>query len=479
MKIRLQKSLSAALSLALSSCMVGPDFEPPLPVVPETFQNASATLAPELVELAWWKNFHDPVLESLVERSRVSNLTIAQAQSRILQTRERMIIVQADLFPSLNGSANYSRTGRGDSGGGQGVTTVVGGQAISGGSGNNIQELYRSGFDAAWEIDLFGRNRRALEAADAELMAAIEDSRAVIVSLTAEVATRYVTLRGLQAQLDVARKNLQVQSGSADIAQKRYAVGFSDMLAVSSIKAEVATTSSQIPNLESQVEQQIYALSVLLGTSPTTLLPELLPPQNIPQVTETLAVGVPSELLRRRPDIRRAEERLHAATAQIGVAVGDLFPQLTLTASLRLQDTIASSSLDWQNHIWNLGAGLVVPIFQGGRLRAAVRLNEAITEEARLQYQQTVLTALQETETSLVALAKERERRVALADAVIHNRRAYDAASALYREGLGDYLNVLTAQRSLFATELLLAQSDQAIANNIIAVYKALGGGWH
>jgi NodT family efflux transporter outer membrane factor (OMF) lipoprotein len=332
--------------------------------------------------------------------------------------------------------------------------------------------------DAAWELDVFGGKRRNVEAAEADLDAAVENRRDVLVSLAAEVGSNYVALRSLQQQLIIAHNNLKTQRHSAEIARKRFEAGFVSGLDVASANAQVATLEAQVPALESSIQATIFSIAVLLGQDPGALVVELTSPATIPVTPPTIPVGLPSELLLRRPDIRKAEAQFHAATARIGVATADLFPKFSLTGSMGLSSVDLASFANWSSRFWSMGPTVTWSIFDAGRIRSNIEVQNALQEQALLTYRTTVLTALKEVETALVAYAKEQERRRALSVAVEQNRRAVDLAEKLYVAGKTDYLNVLTAQRSLFLTEEALVQSTRSLSANLIALYKALGGGW-
>ena len=297
-------------------------------------------------------------------------------------------------------------------------------------------------------------------------------------SLAAEVGSNYIALRSLQQQLIIARNNLQTQRHTAEIARKRFEAGFVSGLDVASANAQVATLEAQVPVLESSIQATIYILGVLLGQEPGALVLELTSPVLIPVTPPTIPVGLASELLLRRPDIRKAEAQLHAATARIGVATADLFPKFSLTGSMGFSSADLTSLANWGSRFWSMGPTVSWSIFDAGRIRSNIEVQNALQEQALLTYQTTVLTALKEVETALVAYAKEQDRRRALTIAVEQNRKAVDLAEKLYVAGRTDYLNVLTAQRSLYISEDSLVQSTRSLAANLIALYKALGGGW-
>jgi len=335
-----------------------------------------------------------------------------------------------------------------------------------------------AGFDAAWELDLFGGLRRGVEAAAADLAASVEGQRATLVSLAAEVALDYLTLRGYQQQIAIARENLVAQERSADYARRRFQGGFSSKLDVANAEAAVALTRSQIPPLEAAVRQTIYALSVLLAREPAALLPELSTAAPQPLTPPEVPVGLPASLLRRRPDVRQAEAQLHAATARIGVATADLFPKISLTGTLGTSGGTPGALVKWDNRFYSVGPTVSWSLFAAGRIRANIRVQTELERQALLAYEAAVLAALNDVESALVAYVKEQQHRQALAEAVAHNQAAVQLATQLYTAGQTDFLNVLTAQRSLYAAQDALVQSVRSVATDLVAIYKALGGGW-
>jgi len=442
----------------MSGCQVGPDFRPPETPVPDQWVGPlpPAPTSAELDLARWWTTFQDPVLTSLVERAIDSNLDIKLAQARVREAQASRRVAASGLGPTVDAAGSYSRTGASP------VTT----------------DQYRTGFDAAWELDLFGGTRRSLEAATANLEAAIYSRLNILTTLAAEVAGNYLELRGFQEQLAIARRNLQAQQRNAELTRRRFEGGFVSGLDVANADAQVATTAAQVPLLEQSAHQAIYNLSVLLGQEPGGLLAELSPPAPIPVAVPAAPVGIPSELLRRRPDILQAEASIHVATAQIGVATADLFPRIFLTASLGTQGDKFRSLTDWANRFWSIGPSASWPVFASGRLRAGVEVQRALEEQALIVYRQTVLAALQEVENALIASAKEQEHYQALTAAVTANRKAVELATNLYTQGQTDFLNVLQAQGALYSSENALVLSARVLSANLVALYQALGGGW-
>jgi NodT family efflux transporter outer membrane factor (OMF) lipoprotein len=298
------------------------------------------------------------------------------------------------------------------------------------------------------------------------------------VSLVGEVALDYVQLRGYQQEIVTAVNNLKQQQHTADITRRLYKVGFNSGLDVANAESTVATTEAQIPVFETGARQSIYALSVLLGRHPGDLLEQLSPTGDLPAIPGEIPAGLPSDLLRRRPDIRQTEAQLHSATAQIGVATAQLFPQFSLTGGVNWQSTYFPTWFQSPSRSLFIGPGATWPIFQGGAIVSNIHAQEALRDQAFITYQQAVLMALQDVENALIAFAKEQEHRKSLSDAVAADHRAVDLSLRLYREGQTDFLNVLTAQRTQYTDENALTQSTQNIAGDLIALYKALGGGW-
>jgi len=456
------------LFFCVAGCTVGPDYEPPDRPMPRAWVGPStqpATRASVTTEAAaevatWWTSFRDPVLDSLVARAIESNLDLAQASSRLRQARALRRIDAAQLYPQADVNARYRRAGD------------------VRGSG---ESLYDASLDASWEIDIFGGVRRSVEAADADVVSAREDLRDVLVTLTSELALNYLDLRGFQQQILIARQNLDIQEQNARLVRVRQQAGLIPglrRLDVVSAESQVAVTRSLIPRLEQAERQTIYNIALLLGVEPGVLVAELEADAAIPPAPAEVPVGLPSDLLRRRPDIRRAEANLHAATARVGVATADLFPRFSLTGSLGTAGGTVKSLGNASSAFWSIGPSFSWPIFTAGSIRANIAVQNESQEQAAIQYEQSVLTALRDVESALVAHAREQQRRVSLREAVDSNRLRVKLAQELYAGGETDSLQVLDAQRSLFAAEEALVQSDVTVAQNLVTLYKAMGGGW-
>ncbi len=460
------------LCLAISpGCAVGPDYRQEETPVPDSWDSpvpeSVSQTAPDLAR--WWTSFDDPVLVSLVERAFASNLDLKLAASRIRQARAARGIAAAGLGPAVSAGSSFQRS-RSSPGGTLSTKTDT--------SEGVISNLYLAGFDASWELDVFGGTRRGVEAADADLLATVENRNGVLVTLAAETAINYINLRGYQQQIQIARDNLKAQQHNAELTRKIYQAGLTGALDTANADAQAANTAAQIPVLESLARQAIYSLSLLIAREPGALLAELTAPSAIPVAAPTVPAGVPTELLRRRPDIRSAEAAIHAATARIGVATADLFPKFTLTGSAGYQGNDVNNWLNWANRFWSFGPSVNWQIFDTGKTLSSIELNKALQEQSFISYRQTVLSALQEVDNALIAFAKERDHCRALSDAVAANRKAVSLSSQLYTNGQTDFLQVLLAQRSLYASEDALVQSQRSVSADIVAIYKALGGGW-
>ena len=451
--------------------MVGPDFVRPVPDVPMRFAEAPRHDAPAGPPSRWWQTFADPGLDALVDRAVVANLDLAVAESRIREARAARRIAAAPLFPMLDGGAGLSRAWQSENAGfiGGGPFGFAGGQPFT---------LYDVGFDASWEIDVFGGTRRAFEAADADVAATVEQRNEVLLTLIGEVARNYVELRGYQRELEVARGNVATQEDTLTLTRARYQGGLASDLDVARAEAQVRTTAARLPALDTAIRQSVHRLSVLLGDTPGTLLAELTPPGPIPAAPPGLPDGLPSDLVRRRTDVRRAEREIAATTARIGVATSDLYPRFYLTGAAGLQSLEAKDLFAGGSKYWSVGPTIQWPVFQGGRIVANIAVQEERQQQALLGWRQTILGALEEAENGIVAYTRERDRRATLAAAVDANQRAVDLAQSLYARGLTDFLDVLQAQGALFLTQTELVRSDTTVSSSLVALNKALGGGW-
>ena len=452
---------SACLLLIQAGCTVGPDYKPQDVNAPAGWAGTKNISSPDTMLLQWWTEFNDVNLTSLIERAMKSNLDLRQAEERIRQARAASGVANAGFWPTADATGSFTRNRTP-------ASTIAPAK---------MTNLFQAGLDATWELDIFGGTRRNIEAAEADIRASIEDRRDVLVTLVSELAINYVQLRGYQQEIIIAQNNLKAQQQSTEVVHKRYEGGFVSALDVANADAQVATTMSQIPLLETSAQQTIYNISVLLGQEPASLLEELSPASSIPLTPPEVPAGLPSDMLRRRPDIRRAEAQIHSATALIGVATADLFPKFNLAGSMSFSAT-NNKSLRWDTRSWSFGPSASWEIFNAGRVSYNIEVQKALQQQAVLTYKKTVLTAIQDVENALVAYANEQEHHKAIIDAVTANRKAVDLSTQLYVEGQTDFLSVLVAQGSLYSSEDALVQSTRTLSTDLISLYKALGGGW-
>jgi len=484
--------------LLLAGCTVGPDFGPQNPWSPLSWfsrRGADAITAslPNAAPLdaEWWRRFNDPVLTDLVARANAANLDVQAATFRLAQSRAQAGVAAASLFPQINANASYTRqlpsergaTSLFGGGGGAGAATQAnglggrqGGSPTSGGI--SAFDLFQGGFDASWELDLWGRVRRSVESANAALDASAEARRSSLLSTMAEVARDYLQLRGTQASLRITRDNLAAAQDTAMLTRSRARAGLATDLDVANAEAQVEATAAQIPALEQQEAQIINQIGLLLALPSAALLAELSGPKGVPPVPPDVPIGLPSELARRRPDIRQAEAQLHAAIADIGAAQADFYPRVSLSGSAALQSIQLKDLGSWAAKAYSFGPSVTLPIFDGGRLRRTLELRQARQQEAAIDYRRTVLQAFAEVDNALVAYGKEQRRRERLARQATLARRALSLAQNSFRQGLTDFLQVLTAQRTALQAEQQLADSTTTVSTNLVALYKALGGGW-
>jgi len=474
------RSLLALLGapLLLSACTVGPDYRVPTAPLAAQWSKASVGTPAVPSDLAtWWRGFHDATLDKLVDRAIAGNLDLQLAQARIREARASRVSTASALWPSLTGTASGTRS--------HGVAGAAGSGAEGGGPGGGsgkpqivTQNLFQVGLDSIWELDIFGGTRRNIESAGANLAATVEDQRATLVSLLGELATDYVDLRSAQARLQIARDALTSEKDTLALTQAKLQAGLGSALDVAQAQAVVATTRAAIPGLQTTARESIHALSVLTGAPPETLASELAPSAPVPVLSTAVTLGLPAELLRHRPDVRAAERRVAKANADIGVAVANEYPSFSLTGSVGLNASRISDLGDTTARTWSFGPSVTLPIFNAGKLAADVDVNRALWDQAVITYRSTVLAAAQEVEDAITSYENEREHQTTLGQSVVSYRDALSLSRDLYSRGLTSFLNVLDAERSLYTTQDQLAQSDAALSTDMVALFKALGGGW-
>lgn len=470
--------LVVLISLLLAGCTVGPNYQRPATPMPPAYAEAAAQAAifDDANLASWWHGFGDPELDRLVNRAIAQNLDVETAAARIREARAREAVAGAAALPQIDAQASASRQrisenaipvppGVGSGGGG---TFGLPGSEFS---------TFRIGFDASWEIDLFGRTRRSVEAARARTGAAVWNRRDVQVSVAAEAANAYLTLRTLQQRIATAEAEVARQQRSLRLVGARVRGGLVTGQDLAQQRSQLATAQSAIPPLKAQADAQVHALGVLTGEVPEALIAELAPAAALP-LAPAVPAGLPSDLLRRRPDIRAAERNLHAATADIGVATADLYPRFSLSAAPALVSTALASLLQWGSRSYSASASLDWPIFNGGRTRGNIAVANAQQAQALIAYRKTILAALQDVEDALSNVDNDR-RQIASLDAA-HNAaaRAESIARSRYRGGLVTYSDVLQAQASRISLENQLIQARGSLAHDTVALFKALGGGW-
>ena len=481
-------------ALLLAGCKaVGPDFTPPNPDTPPSWLSEKGKPAKppksvpvaEAVDPNWWTLFNDPVLTALEKRVAEGNLDIQAAAFRLSESRAQLGVAESARMPTSHFNGAYTRQKASNTGQFATAPDALGANGASGSTAGglgsrqvNAFDVFQVGFDAAWEIDFWGGVRRNVESATAQLEATREARRGLLLSTLAEVARDYIELRGTQTQLRIARDNVKTATQSLNLTQQRAAGGVTTDLDVANASAQLRNTTAQIPRLEQQEAAGINALSLLLGQPPNALRAELETAKPIPPVPPRVPVGIPSELARRRPDIRQAEAQLHAATADIGVAVADFYPSVKISGSIGLQSQQFVRMFDLNSRLLAGGPGISVPLFDGGRLRATLHFREAAQQEAAINYEKTVLGAWHEVDNAMTAYATEQARRDELLLAETDNRHALALAQSRYQQGVADFLAVLDAERNLLATQQQLTDSITTISANLVALYKALGGGW-
>jgi NodT family efflux transporter outer membrane factor (OMF) lipoprotein len=454
--------------LFLSGCAsVGPDYVPPDISVPPTWHNpqegllkANETDALDLTR--WWSALKDPVLSNLMERAVAGNLDLKEARARVREARAQRGAAKTDFYPTLDLSGKINR-----------IKT----ESDETGDGNH-RTSYIMNWDAGWELDIFGGVRRSVEAAEAELEATRENLRDVLISLLGEVALNYLEVRTFQIRIGVAKANLAAQTETYSLTRVKYQAGLSDELAVQQARYNLENTRSQIPTLRTGLEAAKNRLAVLLGEHPGAVHEELKDGTSLPVVPLKIAVGVPADALRRRPDVRRAERELAAQTARVGVATAELYPKFTLSGSIGFEALNTGRLFNAGSRTIRFGPGVSWRIFEAGAVRRNIEVRSALQEQALARYEAAILGALEEVENALVALAAEQQRRDALVDATRAARSASELAQVKYQEGLIDFSEILDAQRSQLSFQDQLARSEGTVISNLVRLYKALGGGW-
>jgi outer membrane protein, multidrug efflux system len=464
----------AVLGLLAGCRAVGPDYVAPKPSLPESFAEAGRTSeqvseAP-FIDDAWWKNFEDGTLDTLVAQALKSAPDLAEAQARVREARALQGIAGAGRYPTADATGEYTRNL-----GSENVPTGV----PPGGLGPGVHSnLWQAGFDASWEIDIFGGIRRSIEAADANFQAVAADRADVTLTLLAEVARAYIELRGAQRRIEVARKNLAIERDLLALTQSLLSAGLAPRQDALRAEAQVRDIQAAIPEFETDARAAVYRIAALINRPFADVSAELSEPRPIPQLAAQVPVGLPSDLLKRRPDVRAAERRIAAANARIGIARADLYPHFSLTGTAGLESLSFSSFGNVSSGYYQIGPGITWRIFDAGKIRFQAQAESARTAAATAAYERSVLDAFRDVETALVAYGNTKVRRDELAAESDADTQATDIATLLYKRGVESFLPVLDAERSLYAAEDALAQSERDSDLALIALYKSLGGGW-
>ncbi|PWU11989.1 MAG: hypothetical protein C5B50_22255 [Verrucomicrobia bacterium] len=451
----------------LAGCSVGPNYHPPTMPAGAAFSNGGQTnFAVQPITIEWWKQFNDPHLTSLIERAISSNLDVRVATARVREARALRSQAVADYFPAANANASYTKSAESRDSLHDSTTS------------QRYNELWNAGFDATWELDIFGRVRRSVEASSADLGATIANRQDVLLSLMAEIARNYFELRGTRIHLEVARKNAENQRQTLDLTETKFRAGRATELDAARARAELTSTLAAIPPLESDVKHAIHRLSVLLGQLPAALDSELGKQSPAPAQPTLINIGNPADLLRRRPDIRVAERNLAAATARIGVETADLFPRVTFNGNVAMEANTIGEFGGAGSDSYSFGPKISWAALDFGHVRARIKAANARADAELALYEKTVLNALEDTENALVDIGREQARRELLRQSDRAATEATDLARQRYEGGIADFLPVLDAERTQLDIQVQLARSNTQVVLDLIALYKALGGGW-
>lgn len=467
--------LVVTILLVLSGCMkVGPDFiRPDASVSPNWLEAGDKRISNQPADYRmWWRAFNDPVLDRLVDTAYRQNLSLRIAGVRVLQARAQLGVATGGLYPQTQQASGYYNYNR-----------VSQASLFSGSLVNPRYQEAEFGMTAAWELDFWGKFRRGVQSADAGWVATVADYDNALVSLTADVANTYVAIRTLEKRIDVALQNVQTQAENLRIARVRFETGTTTQRDLEQARTALHDTQATVPTLQSQLRQAKDALCILLGTPPDHLKDLLSGPSDIPAPPPQIAIGIPADLLRRRPDIRSAEYQAAAQCARIGVAKADLFPAFTLNGtfgflSTNIRGVKMADIFRWDSREYTAGPSFSWNLLNYGRITGNVRVEDALFQQSILTYQTAVLQAQQEVEDALSAYLRAEERARFLAESAAAAARSLDLARAQYREGVADFTVVLTAQQALLTEQDNLAGTVGAIAANMVAIYRALGGGW-
>lgn len=477
------KGLFFLLLLLQAGCMVGPNYQKPDVLMPQKFveekQNMVAVCDGDFYQ--WWKRFEDSFLDGLIQEAVKANFDMRLALERIIQARAQFRIRNADLWPNFDFNAVATRS-RNSQNFFDSPSSDVSEVSI-------MENFFMVGFDAVWELDFFGKFRRARRAAYNQWEAIVEDAQNVLISIVSEVALNYVTVRAFQRKIEIELQKIQLDKEELGLKEDLSQAGLNDEIAVESSQSVLERNRANIPSLKTSLKQAIYALAFLLGRQPESLVCEFDHTGKIPCGIDKVPIGLPSDLLRRRPDIKRAERQLAAATEQIGVAVADFFPRISLTGTTIAGGQLFGSTYGWQSKnlnnlfdtnslTWSVGPSIFWNIIDFGKIRANVAVQNSLQKQALINYEKTVIASLQDVEGALIAYFEEQKRRFSIEEQLASDKRSLQLAQDLFQAGLTSELPVIEAKKKVLDSEDSLIDSEQALTSDLIALYKALGGNW-
>jgi NodT family efflux transporter outer membrane factor (OMF) lipoprotein len=465
---------AGVLLLLVAACAVGPNYHRPIVASAAEWSSSSdrATKPGIAIEDEWWRSFQDMELDSLVRRAVDANYDLKQATARVEEARASLGFAASNYIPQIATDASADRLRQ------VGVGFLPTPKGVSAARFPYEINDFSASTSFSWEADVFGRIRRGVSAATADLAASEQDRRNVLVSLLGDVGRYYANLRGDQLRLEIAEKNIAIAMDTLELTRQRVRAGQATERDAAQAEAQLESVRAQVPTIGANIQISIHRLGVLLGEHPGALERELAATAPFPPIPPDVPTPLPSELLERRPDIRRVEAQLLAATERVGEAKADFFPRFTLLGNAGRQATQLHNLTLGLGNFFSFGPSLSVPMFTGGKIRSNIAVQESRVKETMALYQATILSALEETENALVSYANEQDRREHLAATVKADETAFELANVQYRAGLTDFLTVLDAQRALYSNQDLLAQSQTQITTNLIALYRALGGGW-
>lgn len=453
------------LTCLLTGCMR--NYEAPPVSMPVEYAEGKTFMVQAEGDLrTWWEQFNDALLNSLIEEALNTNYDVRIAEAAVRESRAQYQVQSAPLWPQLNAVGAEERVR---------ISQTL---TFSPFLGPPQQNFYAFGFDASWELDFFGKNRSARESAYFDYEASIENLRDIQVTMVSEVALQYVNIRSFQQRLKILRQLEKVRADLVDLNQANFEAGLVDNIALEQSRSQLEQTRAQIPVLETSLKQSLFSLAILLGRQPENIEKEFETSREIPKAVGLIPMGLPSDLLYRRPDLRMAEKQLYAAMANVKLAKADLFPSISLTGLFGYESSFAKQLFKWPSRTWSIGPGMNWPLFSGGRVLGNIKAMKAVQQQALLSYQKAIITALQDVESSLVAYANEELRQNHLSKALQDDKTSLELNTDLYKAGLSDFSPVLRTDELVLADEDNVLQSQQALMTNLISLYKALGGGW-